>query len=67
MLELFSYSNVFVCYKHLSTSGQKRNLYLKPFNGYFPVVGLYACEETCILLKSPFHAELNGQYPNSVY
>ena len=27
---------------------------------------LYIFEETCILLESPFHAELNGLYPNYV-
>ena len=39
----------------------------KTTNDSFSVVNHCIFEETCILLKSPFHAEWNGLYPNSVY
>ena len=50
-------------------SGQKRQLFecFKPLNNSFSVVSLYIFEETYILLESPFHTELNGFCPNSVY
>ena len=40
--------------------------HFKPLNDSFSVVSLYIFEETCILLESPFHAELNGLCPNSI-
>ena len=36
-------------------------------NGCFSVVSLYSSEENCILMESPFHAELNGPHPNAIY
>ena len=50
-------------------SGQKWQLFehFKPLNDSFSVVRLYIFEETCILLESPFHTELNDLCPNSVY
>ena len=50
-------------------SGQKRQLFecFKPLNNSFSVVSLYIFKETYILLESPFHTELNGFCPNSVY
>ena len=38
-----------------------------PHNGCFSVVSLYSSEENCILMESPFHAELNGPHPNAIY
>ena len=66
IIELLLHSNTFVRYKHLFTSGQKWQLFkhFKPRDGSFSVVTLYISEET---LESPFHAELNGHCPNSVY
>ena len=32
----------------------------KPLNGSLSTINLYSFEETCILLKLPFHAKLNG-------
>ena len=34
--------------------------YFKPLNGGFSLVSLCSFEETCVLLESPFDAELNG-------
>ena len=50
-------------------SGQKWQLLMsfKPLIGFFLVVRLYSSEETYIRLELPFHAELNGIRPNSVY
>ena len=50
-------------------SGQKRELFehFKTLNDSFSVVGLYILEETYILIELPFHVELNGRCPNSVY
>ena len=69
IFDLFSYSNIFVRYKRLFTSGQKRLLVkrFKSLIGSFSVSSLLIFEETYILLESPFHAELNGVCPNSVY
>ena len=69
MLESFLYSNVFVCYKCWFASGQKRQLFerFKPLNHYFSVASLYIFDKTYILLESPFHTELNGVCPNSIY
>ena len=68
MLESFLYSNIFVCYERLFTSGQKRQIFehFKPLNDSFSVASVYIFEETYILLESPFHTELNGLCPNSV-
>ena len=69
MFEPFLYSNVFVHYKHYFTSGQKWPLFkhFKPLNNPFSVINLYIFEETCIVLESPFHSELNGFYFNFVH
>ena len=47
----------------------KRQLFerFKPLNDFFSVVKLFIFEETYILLESPFHTELNGLCPISVY
>ena len=49
--------------------GQKLQLFehFKPLNDSFSVVSFYIFNETYILLESPFHTELNGLFPNSVY
>ena len=49
-------------------SVQKQQLFkhFKTTNGSFSVVSHCIFEVTCILLESPFHAELNGLCPNSV-
>ena len=69
MFESFSYSNVFIRYGRLFTSVQKRQLFqhFKTINGSFSVVSHCIFEETCILLKLPFHAERNGLGPSSIY
>ena len=50
-------------------SNQKRLLFdcLKPLKDSFYVGIFYIIEETYILLELPFHTELNGLCPNSVY
>ena len=69
MFEPFLYSNVFVHYKHYFTSSQKRPLFehFKPLNDPFSIINLYIFKETCIVLESPFHSELNGFCFNSIY
>ena len=69
MYKSFLYSNVFICYKCYLMSGEKWRLFehFKPLNNSFSVVNLYIFEETYILLELPFHMELNGLCPNSVY
>ena len=49
-------------------SSQKWQIFepFKPLNNLFSVVSLYIFKET-YLLESPFHAELNGLCPKSVY
>ena len=56
------YSNVFIHHERLFMSGQKLQLFksFKPCNGSF-LVSHYIFEESCILLESPFLAELNGR------
>ena len=46
MFDLFLYSNVFIQYEHLFTSGQKWQLFkhFKPLNGSFAVVNHYSFE-----------------------
>ena len=39
----------------------------RTINGSFSVVSHYILVEICMLLESPFHAELNGLCPSSVY
>ena len=69
IFESLLYSNVFVCYERLFTSVQKQQLFkhFKTTNDSFSVVSHCILDETCILLESPFHVELNGLCPNPVY
>ena len=53
----------------VSSRAVKRLIFehFKPLNDSFSVASLHIFEETYILLESPFHTELNGLCPNSVY
>ena len=53
----------------LFTSGHKWHLfkYFEALNIDFSVVILCIFEDTCTVLELPFHVELNGFCPNSVY
>ena len=54
--ESFQYSYAFICYEHQFTIWHLLQ-HFKLLNGYFSIVCLNL-EKTCILLESPFRAEL---------
>ena len=80
IFESFLYSNVFVHYEHWFTNIQKHNyLSILSHQATLPIAAftfskkpVYYCNcqyiivIASILLELPFHAELNGLYPNSV-
>ena len=67
-----SQHNAYVCgflkgFSIMSTQKQQLLKRFKPLSDSFSVVSLYIFELTYLLLELPFHVELNGLCPNSVY